>query len=311
MFLHNFYSFSLPEIPAFRFIIFRDHNPVSGETKMRCIGIPNNGMRMVHSYLIQLLVHLASDLPFATGGLPGRSPVRNVEFHKQSRHFFQTDIKGAYDHVDAERLTNAICVAERRLLYDHDELYAFLRDYCFLPQRCVDTLQQDLFGPVTGLVTGAPASPLLFNIYAGETIDGHLAWLSKKQGIRYTRYIDDLTFSSHRPIRGNIRREIRKIVEDVGLPINHDKSKCHDLLKNGPLIITGVGLKYGGELFVPRRYLRGIRGMLHRALSGNSSDRAARIHGRISYFRSITTGRQLTASERQVVDLYQRYKNRS
>ena len=50
--------------------------------------------------------------------------------------------------------------------------------------------------------------------------------------------------------------------------MNHRKSKVRDL-KKGPIVITGIGLEFGGRLFVPSHYRRKIKGLLHNAVKGN------------------------------------------
>jgi len=50
-------------------------------------------------------------------------------------------------------------------------------------------------------------------------------------------------------------------------------------------VITGIGLAEGGRLFVPRPYLRKLRGFIHRATS-NEEKRSLR--GMMSFFEGVT-----------------------
>jgi hypothetical protein len=194
------------------------------------------------------------------------------------------------------------------------EVEAFLRNYCF--------------APTGGLITGANASPDLFSLYAAECLDGPLTelWMPLDGGWigrEYTRYCDDLTFSSPKPISASMRRRVRKIIEAAGFKVNDWKSTVRDLSK-GRILICGVGLEYRNHkparLFLPRPYLRKIRGMLHLAAKGKIAVSHDVVNGFWSVFSAIAfrDGRkrvadgcmELNATEQRIVDLYHEYRAR-
>lgn len=276
--------------PAFRYFWLKDRNPVSGRTKRRLIGAPNEPMEILHAALIRRLRNLAIDRAAITGSLPGCNPVRNVLRHRQSQFFYLLDLSNAYGNVDGERLITLLT----GLMPDADplELGSFLRQYCLAQNG--------------GLIVGAPASPDLFNIYAALLIDAPLAPLCERYRLRYTRYLDDLTFSSGSRIGCKKRRAIRDCIASSGLPIQHRKCEVVDVTKRS-IVITGVGLDAGGFVFLPRRYLRKVRGLLHRAMYKGDVSRHT-VEGAMGVFKSMTRGRRLTASEQHVLIQYHRYR---
>ncbi len=212
-------------------------------------------MRLVHERLVAYLRSTISySRTYATGSQPGNSSLGNVKRHQKNRWFYLVDLKDAYPSVDGRKLASVLVSLNRKLHGHESEILEFLRTYCL-------TDQEGLWP--TGLVVGGPASNDLFEIYAGKLLDEPLGELSRAWGVTYTRYIDDLTFSSPRmPIGKRKRKAIRAVIEKATLVINHPKSGVYDLRK-GPVVITGIGLKLGGDTFLPRFFLRRVRGFLH------------------------------------------------
>lgn len=92
------------------------------------------------------------------------------------------------------------------------------------------------------LPMGAPTSPVLSNWYCLE-MDHQLLKLSKKYQWTYTRFADDMTFSSQTKIKSTQLDEIQKIIQECGLVLNQEKIRiCRT--KDEPEI-TGLLLKEG------------------------------------------------------------------
>lgn len=286
---------NLSEEPTFSPFFFRDRNRLSGTRKTRKLYRPNDAMRTVHARLIRYLRPFTRQSRYATGSLPNRSPLTNVRPHRKHRHFYVLDLRNAYRNVDIAKLVEILCVVDPTLSEKREALRAFLERYCSTTEG--------------GLATGAPASPDLFNLYAGKLLDDLLAPLCKRFGLTYTRYLDDLTFSSReRRIGRHRRRAIREIIIQAGFSIHDRKVGVYDL-KKGSIVITGVGLEYGGRIFIPRSYIRRIRGMIHMALRGFPIT-PAKIHGMMGVFRSMTDPRDMNRFERRILHIYRKYQRR-
>jgi hypothetical protein len=299
------------EEPSFDRFPLRDINPVSGHSKTRVIANPNPSMRTVHQRILRILER--NWLEF--GGLSydgDLSPWANAARHDRNRYFYQTDLSNAYRSVPLDGLARIIAEACKA---DLEAVRMVLSRYCFEGEK--------------GLIVGAPASPKLFNIYAQEMLDKPIRkfWPDfdgeKCKFIRkmYTRYLDDLTFSSPDPISDHLRRGIRDIIAAAGFEVNHRKSTLLDLMK-GTIIITGVGLAYNphgkARTFVPRHYLRRMKGMLHLAIKGDTRINRNEIEGLMGVFYSVFGGKyksarhlvRFNAAETKFLRQYREYRSR-
>ena len=283
----------LPGIPSFEPFLLRDRNPLGRTMKLRVCQKQNEAMKILHQRLIKYLRTLNIELSHATGCRIGNSPVKNVRIHRKNRFFFLTDIQDAFLNVDGRKLALVLCSLDPRLAGKQEEVFVFLRKYCLSPND--------------GLVIGATASQDLFNIYAGILIDLQLVEISRRHGLIYTRYLDDLTFSSSKiPIGKRKRRFIRTIVEKTGFVLNDRKSRVLDL-KKGTIEINGVGLEWEGRIFLPRDYTRKILGLLHSALNGKDID-PNKIHGIMGVFFDLTERKDPNQIERKIIQKYQAYR---
>jgi RNA-directed DNA polymerase len=123
------------------------------------------------------------------------------------------------------------------------------------------------------LPQGAPTSPIISNLIC-KRMDHQLIKFAKKHYLQYTRYADDITFSSNKKLNyDKIIEEIEKIINSNGFNINKTKTRIQ--FSNHSQIVTG--LKVNKKVNVSRRYIRQIRSMLHN-WQRNGIEEASRIH---------------------------------
>ena len=123
------------------------------------------------------------------------------------------------------------------------------------------------------LPQGAPSSPVLSNMICFR-LDRLLMSIAKEARCIYTRYADDITFSSRQPPTALFETtlppagrfspdlfapKLRGVFEQNGFTINADKAHYAD--RHSRRIVTG--LKVDELLNVDRRYVRNIRAALH------------------------------------------------
>jgi hypothetical protein len=276
--------------PAFEFFPYNDVNPVSGRHKIRELGAPNPAMGELHDRLVKVLRSDANDrvrdqlLRRSTCANPGNSAFHNVCHHRHNRYFYLVDFSSAYGSVSAERLAQVLCRLPTFQSILEMELVPFLERYCFAGDQ--------------GLVQGGGASPDLFNLYAGALVDERLAPIVHRYGITYTRYLDDLTFSSDRRIGKRIGRRIQREILGADFAISHHKCLYADLEKQ-TVVVTGVGIAKGGRLFVPRPYVRRVLGAIHRERTVGDVG-MKRVHGMVNHIKRLTKGQGTTALENRV-----------
>jgi RNA-directed DNA polymerase len=151
----------------------------------------------------------------------------------------------------------------------------------------------------TVLPQGAPTSPYIANILT-KKLDIRLMSLAEKVGAGYSRYADDLTFSSDEEIPSI--NTIDKIISEEGFTINRSKTKIQK--RGGKQRVTGLTITNG--VHVPKQYKKDILYHLHYCkLNGpiehmkvNNITRASFkdwLYGKICYVHSIEpeTGKKM------------------
>lgn len=190
-------------------------------------------------------------MPYATGGLPGRTLLDNAMPHAENKTFYMIDLQDAFSHVDIDTLVDTARSPLVPRRYE-DEIEAFIR-----------TQASSVEFP--GLPQGAPCSPFLFNLYC-LPMDRELAAFCESRGITYTRYLDDLTFSTNGSLGDRRRRMLREIIERrEGMKVNHQKSRLHSLEK-GPVTITGISIQPDGRVQASPEVLESARVVFRGAL---------------------------------------------
>jgi len=120
------------------------------------------------------------------------------------------------------------------------------------------------------LPQGAPTSPIISNFIC-RRLDSQLAALARSERCRFTRYADDICFSTDRRSFPNsvgaqtvtggseVGPELLTIVETNGFSFNPDKTR---LIRNSQRQRV-TGLVVNGKVNTPREYVRSLRNLLY------------------------------------------------
>ena len=137
-----------------------------------------------------------------------------------------------------------------------------------------------------GLPQGAPTSPQLANL-AGMRLDARLYGLAQLLDFQYTRYADDLTFSSNDPrAKTNVlARIVSKIVNESGFEMNMAKTS----FMRAPATRQTTGLVVNDTVPRVRRCtIRKVRAMLHQKKLGKlEGSQTYKLAGYLSYIHMI------------------------
>jgi len=137
------------------------------------------------------------------------SPVNiytNALQHCKAKWVYQVDIKDFFNSVTAQRVKH---------LFGHIP-------FCFS-----DDAAQILARLTTykgRLPMGAPSSPVLSNLVCIE-LDHRLDKLARDNNWTYTRFSDDITFSSQKRFTNGNAEAIRQMIEDHDFVLNYEKSQ--------------------------------------------------------------------------------------
>ena len=164
----------------------------------------------------------------------GRSIVSNVQPHLGARCILRMDLKDFFPSIRSHRIRGLFATLgySSRVAWD-------LARLCTID----DALPQ-----------GAATSPALANII-GRRMDLRLEGLSRRLGLQYTRYADDLTFSGE-TMSLRLPGIIESIVADEGLCINDAKTRL--MRGSSRKIVTGISVG-SGTAHLPRLARRQLR----------------------------------------------------
>ncbi|KGI03970.1 reverse transcriptase family protein [Oenococcus oeni] len=171
----------------------------------------------------------------------------NAEEHLRSTELLNFDIDNFFDNIPEYRI------------------FGIFR-YYFNMNNYISGILKELTCVERHLPQGAPSSPILSNIICYK-IDKDLGKLARRNHCKYTRYVDDITFSSKRKLPSSIYNRINKscsnnivkILSDSGFTINHRKTRL--LTKSQRQEVTGITTNK--QLNVSKTYIRSTRAMLY------------------------------------------------
>jgi retron-type reverse transcriptase len=151
---------------------------------------------------------------------------------------------------------------------------------------------------VRHLPQGAPTSPAITNLLC-RRMDARMVGIARKHGFAYTRYADDLTFSSATGDREGSRKllwHVKRVIEEEGFQIHPDKLRI--MGKGRRREVTG--LIVGEKPSVPREDVRAFRALLNRlekhgpdgcSWRGETRHILAKVMGYANYLRMVDAER--------------------
>ena len=168
------------------------------------------------------------------------SIISNAAAHTNKKHVLNIDLKDFFPSISASRVRSVLV---KHVGLNDTQITDAIALLC--------TYQKSL--PV-----GAATSPVLAN-FACLDLDKELIAFCYLSDITYTRYADDLTFSSHDYLQSDCIKIIRGIIEKHRFTINEKKFRL--LSSQSKQTVTGITVNK--KLNVDRNYIRNIRATLH------------------------------------------------
>ena len=166
--------------------------------------------------------------------------LENARRHIGKNHLYSLDLKDFFPSISTRRVYQIIS----------EEPFHFTKEIA-VALALLTTYRKSL--PI-----GANTSPILSN-FACLEMDAELAKLAKRSDLEYTRYADDLTFSSDLPFTGQLKSDIREIIARHGFRIN--ERKVRERSRHRRQVVTGI--KVNEKPNVDRKYIRNLRARLH------------------------------------------------
>jgi hypothetical protein len=255
--------------------------------KKRQINAPNDELKKIQERILYefLYKHFVPSV-YATGFIKKRSIVDNAAAHVGSKIIVKIDLKDFFPSIKSDKIIEPIFykkrieVAERvrrKKLAEKQEKNEWtikeedykLSDYmkkkhmeqAKLLTKIVTYPYDTKEGVVDGLPQGAPTSPAISNIVCFE-MDNVLAGFAKRNDAVYTRYADDLAFSSGTNKKLNRTVPIiEELVTKYGFTVNKNKIRVNRQSPYRRMSVTG--LVVNDKVSYGRGRYRIIRAALH------------------------------------------------
>jgi RNA-directed DNA polymerase len=244
----------------------------------RTIAQPAKETKLIQWWLIKRLFIQLPVHDCATAYKVGASIRANADRHRNNQYFTKLDFKNFFPSITEN---DVVLHLSKHLSDELDE--ADIRSVARL--SCIK-LEAD---HERCLSIGAPSSPLLSNSIMYEFDCEVLRWC-ERNSIVYTRYADDLTFSSNEPkIASLIVPSIEKVVGQLNYPklIINEKKTVH-LSKKFQRRVTGIVINNAGELSLGRERKRAISSMIHRFKAGTlPEEEKYRLKGLLGFARDV------------------------
>lgn len=218
-------------------------NPFSGKkTKARFVQAPCGQLRLVHERILSLLKNVVCP-SYAHGAVKGRSYRSNALAHENSKVMATFDLKGFYGATKSHAVSRFF-----------EETLLCAPDVSRIMTRLVT------FGGC--LPTGSPLSPLLALHISKPMLDS-LNKLAVDNGLIFTCYVDDLTFSGD-SLPGSLGREVGSIAGVFGYRLSRRKTRFYG--EGESKHVTGTVI-FSGKVSVPHSRFRTARN-IEDAISG-------------------------------------------
>lgn len=223
----------------------------NGDTRTICV--PNKNLKKVQKKLYNKLSTYYDEIKtqnnftskISHGFEKNRSIVTNAEVHKNKRYVVNLDLLDFFPFINFGRVRSY-----------------FIKNNYFEINDDIATILAQLTCYKGTLPQGAPTSPLIANMIC-NIMDIRILKIAKKYRLDYTRYADDLTFSTNNKYFLNdydkFLEDIKNIIHRSGFELNSKKTRL--LFSNSRQEVTG--LVVNKKISVPKEYYKNTRAMAH------------------------------------------------
>lgn len=246
---------------ASRYTVFEIPKKSGGS---RTIKAPDEKLKLVQTKLSVLLQDCLDEINASNGTkntivhgfMRKRSIITNAKWHRNRRWVFNLDLQDFFPTIHFGRVRGF-----------------FIKDRNFALHEDVATVLAQIACDGNALPQGGPCSPVISNFVA-HSLDMHLFRLAAKVGCSYTRYADDLTFSTnkkefpkeialeneHEPHMWKLGPELQELIKHSDFQVNEKKTRM--LYRDSRQEVTG--LIVNRMVNVRKEYRHDVRAMVHR-----------------------------------------------
>ncbi|WP_414150580.1 retron Ec67 family RNA-directed DNA polymerase/endonuclease [Acetobacterium carbinolicum] len=203
-----------------------------------------------HQQLINKTKHKKNNISHAFQ--EEKSIITNAIVHKNKRYVLNLDLKDFFDSIHFGRVKGF-----------------FEKNNDFKVSTEVATVIAQLSCYKGQLPQGAPTSPILTNLIC-NILDYRISKIAKKYRLDYTRYADDLTFSTNNrsflSVYEDFSTKISQEILSAGFSVNESKTSLQ--FRDSKQVVTG--LIVNKRINVDRNYYKKTRAMAHSLYTSGS-----------------------------------------
>jgi hypothetical protein len=185
----------------------------------RTISEPTDRLKLLQSRLASILTDCHNEVignnsikkSLSHGFRPNHSIKTNASKHTKKRYVFNVDLDDFFGTINFGRVRGY-----------------FIKDNNFSLEPTVATIIAQIACFNNKLPQGSPSSPIISNLI-GHILDIRILYLAKKFGLTYSRYADDLTFSTNLadfPSEIATLKDNEKDTWDIGSTLNKTITRC-------------------------------------------------------------------------------------
>lgn len=252
----------------------------------------NGGTRLIHHparelKLIQgwLLENVLTKLPVhhsATAYVKGSNIRINAERHRGNSYILRVDFKDFFPSLEGPDVVAVLRANQERLA----QLNITESDILYIRQI---VCRYDSYRKRQTLTIGAPTSPHLSNAIMFKFDE---TWFKEAQSMEviYTRYADDLYFSTNRPnVLKVLLERVRKSLTEITAPtLRINESKTAFSSRKRRILVAGLVLTSDKKISIGRHKKRILKSLVMKLKNGQLSPvDIASLRGSISYVRSV------------------------
>lgn len=249
-----------PKLGQKRYVEFKIKKKSGAE---RTINAPSNGLKSLQKTLSFVLQCVYEPHIAAMGFVRNRSIVDNANLHVGSIYVYNIDLKDFFPSIDQARVWKCLQLKPFLLANSKQNLANLIASLCCTEMEVERKNEIGEWQKVkrNALPQGAPTSPVITNIVC-QKLDFLLTGVAKRFNLKYSRYADDITFSSMHNVyqpESEFLKELHRIVAEQNFHIKESKTR---LQKEGYRKEV-TGLLVNEKANVQQRYIKQLRMWLY------------------------------------------------
>lgn len=260
----------------FRSLMYKEFDIPKRSGGTRRITAPTGKLKDIQRCISAIVAPYYRTPECVHGFAEGRSVATNARNHTGRNYVLNIDLKDFFPTITYTRVMKSL-----QELGFNEDVSDIISRLCTIPMW---DEQKQMFR--NALPQGSPASPLLSNIVC-TSLDQRLSALAQRYGVTYSRYADDMTFSSDHSVYAKdskFLKELENIVESSGFKINEKKTRLQK--KGSRQEVTG--LIVGEKINTYRQFTKNLRAaVFHAETNGCTPHEFNNIMGRVSYLAMV------------------------